>query len=106
MMGCNRASHREPLMPNINVQDAIKKARSYVGEIFKEEPITDIGLEEVEHDLDTWKITIGFNRMWKASTRSAITLMTEPTAQRFYKVVTISDSDGTLVSIKNRDISH
>jgi hypothetical protein len=87
MMGCNRASHREPLMPNINVQDAIKKARSYVGEIFKEEPITDIGLEEVEHDLDTWK-------------------MTEPTAQRFYKVVTISDSDGTLVSIKNRDISH
>jgi hypothetical protein len=52
-------------MPNLDVQDAIKKARDYVGEIFKDEPIADIGLEEVEFDTDSWKITIGFNRIWK-----------------------------------------
>ncbi len=92
-------------MPNLEVQDAIKKARSYVVDLFKEEPITDIGLEEVEHDFNDWKITIGFNRAWRTPSNSALAIYTQPSVQRFFKVVTISDADGTLISIKNRDIN-
>ncbi len=92
-------------MPNLGVQEAIKKARDYVGVLFEEEPITDIGLEEVEHDSNTWKITIGFNRVWKNPTNNVIAMMTQSSAQRYFKVVTISDADGTLISIKNRELN-
>jgi hypothetical protein len=90
-------------MPNLGVQEAIKKARNYVGVLFEEEPVTDIGLEEVEHDANTWKVTIGFNRIWKNPTNNALTFYTQSQAQRFFKVVTISDEDGALISVKNRD---
>jgi hypothetical protein len=91
-------------MPNLDVQEAIKKARSYVTDLFNGEPITDIGLEEVEHESDTWKITIGFNRLWKTPTNTVFAMMTQPPGQRFFKVVTISDADAALVSIKNREL--
>jgi hypothetical protein len=90
-------------MPNLDVQDAIKKARSYVAEIFKDEPIADIGLEEVEHDVEGWKITIGFNRIWKIQPSGLAGMLSASSFQRSFKVVTISDADGTLVSIKNRE---
>ena len=90
-------------MPNLDVQDAIKRARNIVGEIFKDEPIADIGLEEVEHDVDGWKIAIGFNRIWKTQPSGLAGMLYSPGFQRSFKVVTISDADGTLVSIKNRE---
>ncbi len=93
-------------MPNLDVQEAIRKARSKFGEIFQEEPITDIGLEEVEHESNTWKITIGFNRVSKTPTNSVIAMMTQSSAQRYFKIVTISDADGSLVSIKNRELNN
>ncbi len=90
-------------MPNLGVQDAIREARSYVGEIFKDEPIADIGLEEVEHDIDGWKITIGFNRIWKVQPSGLAGVLSASSFQRSFKVVTISDADGTLVSIKSHE---
>ena len=92
-------------MPNLNVQDAIKKARDYVGEIFKDEPIADIGLEEVEFDTDSWKITIGFNRIWKVQPTGLSGMLSSSSFHRSFKVVTISDADGSLVSIKNRELA-
>ena len=78
-------------------------ARSYVGEIFKDEPIADIGLEEVEYDVDHWKITIGFNRIWKVQPPGLAGMLSSSSFQRSFKIVTISDDDGKLVSIKNRE---
>jgi hypothetical protein len=34
-------------MPNLGVREPIRRAPSEFGEIFQEEPITEIGLEEV-----------------------------------------------------------
>lgn len=84
----------------MNVKDAVATAKTYVADLFSNEPIQHIGLEEVEFDdrLGVWSITIGFNRSWYAS------VLGYSAKDRDYKVVRISDSDGKVISIKNREL--
>jgi hypothetical protein len=74
----------------MDVREAVGLAKKYVQEVFEDEPISDIGLEEVEFEGgDTWSITIGFSRRW-GKPGGLDTLIPVP---RDYKVVRISDSE-------------
>jgi hypothetical protein len=89
----------------MNVKEAISQAKQYISDVFRDENISNLGLEEVEFDDGdkTWKVTLGFSRPWNA-VRNAITALTgEPAARRTYKVVSIRDSDSEVVSVKNRE---
>ena len=88
----------------MDVRDAIISAKKYVAEMFDGEPIYNIGLEEIEFDRaqGIWSVTIGFARDW-CETGSVMRALTSP--HRTYKVVRISDADGTVQSIKHREIS-
>jgi hypothetical protein len=48
----------------MDVKEAVAGAKKYVGELFAQEGLINIGLEEVEFDEPTkeWHITIGFSR--------------------------------------------
>ena len=88
----------------MDVRDAVKSAKKYVAEMFEDEPIHNIGLEEIEfdHTQGIWSVTIGFARDWRES-ESVIRALASPC--RTYKVVRISDADGTVQSIRHREIS-
>lgn len=87
----------------IDVHQAISRAKHYVTDLFSSEPVTDIGLEEVVHDYDGWKVTIGFYRRPPAQQGALLGLAHLDLPRRSYKVVTVSDKDGSLISVKNRD---
>jgi hypothetical protein len=90
----------------MGVKDAIAKAKAYICDIYADEQVTALTLEEVEHDPSTgaWIVTIGFPRPW-SSPRTIVQEALENTAavtilKRANKVVTMSE-DGTVISMKN-----
>ncbi len=87
----------------MEVKEAVKLAMKYVAELFEEEQIENLGLEEVEFEdgTDSWQVTIGFSRPWDHS--SGLVLRAAPS--RSYKVVAINDSTAKVLSVKNRDVS-
>ena len=50
----------------MDAKQAVQIAKKHVVEIFSEEPIENVGLEEVEFDAikGVWAITVGFSRFW------------------------------------------
>jgi hypothetical protein len=86
----------------MDVKEAVGLAKKYIGEIFADEPISDLGLEEVEFDNSSqnWLVTIGFWRQWK-NPSGGISVLVPRT--RDYKVVRIADADGKMLSVKNRE---
>ncbi len=88
----------------MDVKEAVKSAKHYVDELFGEEGLTNVGLEEVEHDADDglWRITIGFSRPWNSVTNPWAAINGEPAPRRAYRVISLSE-DGQMVSVKRRE---
>lgn len=90
----------------MDVKEAIAKAKAYIRDIYADEQVTALTLEEVEHAPATgaWIVTIGFSRPWsspRTSVQEAIENMAAVTnLKRAHKVVTMSE-DGTVISMKN-----
>ena len=89
----------------MDVKDAVRKAKQHIQELFDEEGITHIGLEEVsfEEDENNWVVTIGFSRPWDYAP-NALSLLSHREPTRSYKLVTIDDESGEVVSVKHRNI--
>jgi hypothetical protein len=94
----------------MNVKQAVAQAKHSISELFADESVFNIGLEEVEFDnaANTWAVTIGFSRPWDEQPRNTLAALTTPAGpKRAYKTVLISNDDtdqGHLpLSVKNRD---
>ncbi|WP_407471149.1 hypothetical protein [Xanthomonas campestris] len=87
----------------MNVKEAVDLAKSYIADLFGPEGAQNIGLEEVEPDLDNgrWLVTIGFSRPWDQSNALFASIGSAP--RRTYKLVTISSGEKQVVSVKNRE---
>lgn len=88
----------------MDVKEAVKAAKTYIADLFAEEGLSDLGLEEVEREPSDngWRVTVGFSRPLN-TVRNPLTLMTGDAApRRSYKVVIIRD-DGEVLSVKQRD---
>ena len=87
----------------MEVKEAVKTAKNYIIDLFSDETITDIGLEEVrlDMDLDQWEVTIGFHRPWDHRNKLT-TALGEQYPARSYKVVSISKQNGRVSSVTDR----
>lgn len=93
----------------IDVKEAIKIAKDYVAEVFADEGVFNIGLEEIEHGGDIWEVTIGFSRKWDKPPRSPFAGLAGYTSEnddraitRTYKVVEVAADSGTVLQLRNR----
>jgi len=88
----------------MDVKEAVKTAKSYVGDLFSDETPVDLGLEEVEYDdsANVWNITVGFSRP-QHSRNALADLVKAPL--RVYKIVRVSDLTKNVLSVKNREIT-
>ena len=97
----------------MDVKEAARTARAYIDNLFADEDVKYIGLEEVEFDhvAEVWNITIGFSRPWELpkdpSSFASGSVLEElkpppPSTQRSYKVVRVRDNDGHVISVMNR----
>ena len=90
----------------MDVKEAVGTAKSYVADVFADELITNVGLEEVIFDegMGAWKVTVGFSRRWnQTDTTNASPLIRRLNPrERSYKVVRIKDIDGRVISLTDR----
>ena len=70
-------------------------AKAYLVDLFEDEQITNVGLEEVVFDEASavWRITIGFSRSWDLKGPLSVT-MAGASPDRSYKMLSISDATG------------
>lgn len=84
--------------------EAVQAAKQYAKEVFGDEDISRIRLEEINYDAvkDEWQITVGFTYQG-APTQLQQNLGVERIyGNRQYKVVHIRDSDGEFVGLTDR----
>ena len=87
----------------MHVKDAVRMAKTYVTDLFADEEIYNVGLEEVEFDgmKNGWRITVGFSRPWDHKTLLTGALVDGRPA-RSYKMVVINDETGQADSLTDR----
>lgn len=86
----------------MQAREAVEVAKRHIAEMFDAEPITEVGLEEVELRGNFWSVTIGFTRNWPASTGLLKSL---GGLGRTYKVVRIDDKTGAVQSLRHREVA-
>ena len=87
----------------MDVKEVAQIAKAYAAELFADESIMNLGLEEAEFESisDTWKITVGFSRPWDRKNVLIAALGEGPSA-RSYKVMRINNESGDVESLKDR----
>ena len=87
----------------MDAKAAVVLAKQRIADLFAEEGIKNLGLEEIDYD-DTqqaWRVTIGFSRPWDEP-RNALAAIAGQNMywRRAYKVVTIDENSSDILSIK------
>jgi hypothetical protein len=91
----------------MDVKEAVALAKRHILELFAEEQVANLGLEEVEFDdsSNEWSVTVGFSRPWDEPRNPFAVISREGSfPKRSYKVVRISNGTEQVLSVKNRDI--
>jgi len=93
----------------IDVKEAVRTAAKYLADLFAEEGISDIRLEEVElsEDVQTWNVTLSFLRKAGVQTPLAeqLSVALGPQRDRDFKVLTVRADDGSVTSVKIRQLA-
>lgn len=89
--------------------EAVQAAKDHILELFEDEKIARVGLEELEFRAEdaVWAVTIGFDRLWQSDSPVQLGNVLPPRpskTDRTYKTVCLRD-DGTVISLKHRDVS-
>ncbi|HEY2991393.1 MAG TPA: hypothetical protein VGM22_01175 [Methylomirabilota bacterium] len=89
----------------MDVKQAVDAAKKYVAELFSNEGVVNLGLEEVEFDDQTgmWNVTVGFSRPWDKPYGGIASIGQIVSMPRTYKVVKVQDVSGRVVSVKGRE---
>lgn len=98
----------------MDVQSVVTLAKKHVGELFAEEGVINLGLEEVTYNEQekVWNVTVGFSRPWdkpidvsQTNPLGAIARMqtARSTHHRDYKIVRIKDYDGKILALTSRE---
>ena len=96
----------------MNVKKAARTAADYVADLFAEEGIQHIGLEEITFDdeKNVWNVTIGFFRELDRFTGLAAAIGSrsddgEPRwRKRTFKIVSVDDGTGKVLSLTHRSL--
>ncbi len=87
----------------MDVKAAVRTAKEYLVDLFQDENIMNVGLEEVvfEEMSDVWKITIGFSRPWELK-GPVVAAFVDARHARSYKVLSLNDASGRVESLTDR----
>src|SRR5439155_23913608 len=86
---------------SMQVKETVSLAKQYVKDVFADEQIDSLSLEEVEFDdkAGIWAVTIGFSRPWDEAGPLGVKLGVLAPRRRDYKVVRIVDGDKRVISV-------
>ena len=101
------ATGKNQMEKQLSVGSAVEIAKRHVQELFHDENLSNLGLEEIEFDDDNkeWVVTVGFSRPWDEPKNAFAALAKSTSAPlRSFKVVRIDDLTQQVVSVKNREV--
>lgn len=86
----------------MDVKEAVRVAREYITDLYSDEEIANVGLEEVDFDPDAgiWRITIGFSRPWNRPEK--FLSVVDAVRSRSYKTVCIHDLSEEIGAVTDR----
>ena len=87
---------------NLEIKHAVRIAKDWLADLYSEEGIAEIGLEEVRIEDRNWEITLGFVRPVANKLLSALQGGSNP-AGRLYKVLRVSDTEKKVIEMRNRE---
>ena len=90
----------------MEVKEAVRVAKEHVAEIFGDEQIANVGLEEIERIAGregsfAWKITVGFSRPWEGAGLASI-IVGQTHLRRSFKVLIVNDESREVESVRDR----
>ena len=87
----------------MDVKEAAKLAKQYVANLFADEGITNVGLEEItlKRPENVWDVTVGFSRPWDHGGLATI-VVGQTGLRRSYKQLRIDDRNGDVEWVKDR----
>ena len=92
----------------MDVREALQKAKECINDVYKDEGIEHVGVEEIVFDdgKHIWEITIGFFRPWDRIVGLAAALTPKPEwEKRQFKVVQIDDDTGRMIAMTHRTLT-
>lgn len=93
----------------MDVHNAVRLAKDYVGDPFAEEGIERLCLEEVAYDdaRGEWSVTVGFDRIRPGAPSSSnpLGLALGPGKSRTYKSVVVDDRSAKVLAVRNREVA-
>jgi hypothetical protein len=89
----------------MEVKEAARMAKEYIADLFADEEIADIGLEEIEfdHESNLWVVTVGFSLPRKWRNDLAMNRMDRGPA-RAYRLIRINNHNGLPESVADRPL--
>jgi hypothetical protein len=91
----------------MEAKQAAMVAKQYIEKLFGDEEPRNIGLEEIRFDEhhNIWEVTIGFSRSWEMPNRVQ-NMLGDLKSERSYKVVSLEDVGGKVLSVKSYGNRH
>lgn len=92
---------------DIRPEAAVRAAKKWLAEIYADEPIARIALEEVRFREGNWEITLGFNRLDPDSPESQFKMLDDIQARRrrVYKVLVVAGNDNHVMEMRDREVA-
>lgn len=89
----------------MEVKEAVSLAKQYLLDLFSDEKIENLGLEEVEYQRSekTWAVTLGFSRPWDA--RPNLALLANQPPRRSFKTVIVLEPENKVIAVRDRTIA-
>lgn len=92
----------------MDVKTAVAMAKKEISDLFEDEGIRNLGLEEVEFEDEggTWRVTLGFSRPWDTAAPGSLAALAGAIAansqsRRTYKLVLIDDARQKVLSVRS-----
>lgn len=91
---------------DIRPETAVRAAKAWLAEVYKDESIARISLEEVRFRDGNWEITLGFIRPdLDDPDRSALEAGFYERRHRIYKVLIVAGNDNHIMEMRDREVA-
>jgi hypothetical protein len=92
---------------DIRPEGAVRAAKAWLAQVYADESIARIALEEVRFRDGNWEITLGFNRFDPESPAHQFQALEDAYArrQRIYKVLVVAGNDNHVMEMRDREVA-
>jgi len=92
---------------DIRPEEAVRAAKKWLAQVYADESIARIALEEVRFRDGNWEITLGFNRLDPDAVEHNVKAIEDLYARRLrvYKVLVVAGNDNHVLEMRDREVA-